>query len=292
MSKKTNSEYITEFIEYIREQGKAQNTIIAYKKDLEQMFQFIEEKFGCFYPEDLTHEYINSYFEDLKNRNVVSLKSVSRKMNTSTSFFRYLVDTGLLHSNPASKIKYPKFDTVEPRILSTDEMEKVKEIAAKDPRLLSIIEILLQSGIRIGEASRLKINHIHLNEEVPYLYVESFGSNKARTVPLNNIAIFYIKKYLEIRPKSKNQLLFVTKTGNPLLVRNLRTSIDRIFVKANIPEVKVNDLRNTFIAYNLSKGTNIFALSKIVGHKRVSTTEKYIGLLDVQSGNIVTLNEL
>ena len=73
--------------------------------------------------------------------------------------------------------------------------------------------------------------------------------------------------------------MYVTKNGRPLLVRNIRTAIDKAFEKASIKNAKVNDLRNTFIAHHLAKGVSLVTVSKLVGHKRISTTEKYLGLV-------------
>ncbi|PIY91914.1 hypothetical protein COY71_00600, partial [Candidatus Micrarchaeota archaeon CG_4_10_14_0_8_um_filter_60_7] len=88
-----------------------------------------------------------------------------------------------------------------------------------------------------------------------------------RKVPLNSSALAAINEYLKIRPKTDNNTLFVTKTGNPLLVRNIRTSIDRAFEKAGITYSKVNDLRNTFIAHHLAHGVSLVTVSRLVGHK-------------------------
>jgi integrase/recombinase XerC/integrase/recombinase XerD len=89
-------------------------------------------------------------------------------------------------------------------------------------------------------------------------------------------AVEAIKKYLEVRPKTPNKALFVTKTGKPLLIRNIRTAIDRYFRLSGIVEAKVNDLRHTWIAHHLKSGTSLLLISKLAGHKRVSTTERYL----------------
>ncbi len=85
-----------------------------------------------------------------------------------------------------------------------------------------------------------------------------------------------IKHYLEIRSKTLNKALFVTKTGRPLLVRNIRTAIDRYFRMAGITGAKVNDLRHAWVAHQLQSGISLLMVSKLAGHKRISTTEKYL----------------
>ncbi|OGD02468.1 hypothetical protein A2354_01835 [Candidatus Amesbacteria bacterium RIFOXYB1_FULL_47_12] len=75
--------------------------------------------------------------------------------------------------------------------------------------------------------------------------------------------------------------LFVTKTGRPLLIRNIRTSIDRYFKKAGLKDAKVNDLRHTFIAHQLKNGVQPEVIHKHVGHKRLSSTQKYLDHITV-----------
>ena len=100
---------------------------------------------------------------------------------------------------------------------------------------------------------------------------------------MNNSAKTALKKYLdEGRFQTTSKNVFVTKTGRHLLARNIRSLLNRYFRKADIKEVKVNDLRNTFIVYQLKSGVPIDVVSKIVGHKRISTTEKYLELIDAK----------
>ena len=97
---------------------------------------------------------------------------------------------------------------------------------------------------------------------------------------------------MELRPETEDDTVFVTKNGRPLLVRNIRTAIDKSFEKAGIKNAKVNDLRNTFIAHHLANGVGLPTVSKLVGHKRLSTTEKYLNILKPIGKEERTLKEL
>ena len=117
------------------------------------------------------------------------------------------------------------------------------------------------------------------------------------TSPLNKAAKEALTNYLKARElvtakDPANTALFITKTGKALLIRNIRTSIDRYFRIAGIDGAKVNDLRHTFIAHHLMAGTSIMTLSKLVGHKRLSTTEKYLELVKDKQAENVKLEEL
>jgi site-specific recombinase XerD len=193
-----------------------------------------------------------------------------------------MVSRNEISENVSEKLSHPKFETKPPRVLTEMEYRALRDVARSDTRLYSIVELLLQTGIRIGELSRLELDNIKTTSDgkVKYIEIQEFGSHPSRKVPLNASALSAINEYIKIRPKSEEKNIFVTKTGNPLLVRNIRTSIQRAFEKAGIENAKVNDLRNTFIAHHLANGVSLVTVSKLVGHKRLSTTEKYLNLLD------------
>ncbi|HUS59896.1 MAG TPA: tyrosine-type recombinase/integrase, partial [Nevskiaceae bacterium] len=101
-----------------------------------------------------------------------------------------------------------------------------------------------------------------------------------------------LARYLNIRSKTRNKNVFVTKTGRPLLVRNIRAAIDRYFKIAGVEKVTVNDLRHTFISHQLVAGASVVLVQRLVGHKRLSTTEKYLNLISDKVSQTVKLEEL
>jgi site-specific recombinase XerD len=293
MSGETNLRKLHEsFLEELRKKGRSNSTVIAYGKDIEQLLDFLANKAISDIPK-VTYEDLDAFKKSLEGEKYTN-KSISRKINSIRTFYRYLMDQKVIGENIASKLEHPKFETAPPRILSEIEYRALRDSCRNDQRLYSIVEILLQTGIRIGELTRLELSDVNMDDSIPQktMRVSAFGSHPERVVPLNNSAVDAIKKYLAIRPETDSKALFVTKYGNPLLVRNIRTSIDRAFKKAGIKDAKVNDLRNTFIAHHLSRGTSLVTVSKLVGHKRISTTEKYLGLLEGDATKQVQLEEL
>ena len=131
--------------------------------------------------------------------------------------------------------------------------------------------------MRISELAALKMLDLDLSKKVVTL--QDPESKISRTVPLNNAAVNALEEYLSIRPKTREKTVFITKTCKPFLVRNIRAAIDRYFKIAGIQGAKVNDLRHTFIVEQLSAGTPLLYISQIVGHKRITTTEKYLQLI-------------
>jgi integrase/recombinase XerC len=277
------------FISNLKSQGRATATILAYGKDVDQLVEFVgtQHKYD---PTTITTQDIENFKVHLKNQKYTA-KSISRKVNSIKSFFRYLKSQNLVTDNPATSVTHPKYDIAPPRVLTKLEYRALRDACRDDIRMSAIIEVLLQTGMRIGELAQLQVNDIDLEKKKTY--IRAYESRDGRTIPLNDAAVKSIKEYLDIRPESNNRTLFLTKTGNPFLVRNIRTAIDRYFKLAGIENTKVNDLRHTFIVHQLRSGTPLTYVSKLVGHKRLSTTEKYLKLIeDKPDKDNVKLEEL
>jgi site-specific recombinase XerD len=251
-----------QFINYLKNQKRASATILAYGKDIEQLVTFLKEK-GLEEPTQVATDQLQAFMDKL-NKEHYTPKSISRKTNSTKTFFRFLKQSGQIEADPAQALEHPQFEIKPPRILSKLEYRALRDAARGDIRMSAIIEFLLQSGVRIGELSKIATSDLNLE-----------GSSQ-RTIPLNRAVLEALKKYLEIRPKSQDRTLFITKTGRPLLIRNIRTAIDRYFRLAGIKGAKVNDLRHTWVTHQLACGLSLSLVSKLAGHKRVSTTEKYL----------------
>ena len=288
----TNEELVKEFTNFLKENNRSEYTVIAYKKDIEQLIDHLITQTGKKSATEFTDDDIKAYFNYLNTSGEYTPKTVSRKLNSTRTFFKFLQQKGLTTANPSSSVSHPKYEAEPPRVLSQTEYMALRDAAKHDIRISSIIELLLQTGIRIGELCRIQLSDVKLDVKSPYLHITGYSNNETRDIPLNESAINALKKYMTIRPKAEDNTLFITKNGHPLLVRNIRASIDNMFKRAKVKNAKVNDLRNTFIAHHISKGTNIYVLSKLVGHKRISTTEKYIGRIPGEEKDKLTLSEL
>ncbi len=265
-----------EFIDSLKDKGRADATVIAYAKDIEQLINFAEEQ-GMEGIEELKTEDIQAFLDELKEEDYTK-KSVSRKLNSIKTFYRFLLNNNYVSENPADPIPHPKIAPKPPRILSEMEYRALRDVSREDPRIYAIIELMLQTGVRIGEVRRLKLDDVDFkNNEIR---IAPYGKHPERKLPLNEKAEDAVKRYLEVRPESDENTVFITSTGNPFLVRNIRASINRMYEKAGIEDVMVNDLRHTFIAHQLINGAPLTLISKLAGHKRLSTTERYLDYID------------
>lgn len=274
------------FIDYLKNRGRATATILAYGKDIEQLVSFLAKK-KILLATSVAQEHIEDFKKALADDNYTA-KSISRKLNSVKTFFRFLKSSGVIKDDPAALVTHPKYEIKPPRILSKMEYRALRDAARDDPRMSAIIELLLQTGVRIGELARLETSDIKEND----IQIKAYESHPARTIPLNKAARSALDRYLKIRPKSRTKNVFLTKSGRALLIRNIRTAIDRYFRIAGIENAKVNDLRHTFIAHQLMTGTSVVLVSKLAGHKRLSTTEKYLDLVKEKVEERVKLEEL
>lgn len=276
------------FNEYLVSKKRARATIIAYTKDIEQLTIFLIhlEKGNA---ADVTRQDLEAFLQKLAADNYTP-KSVSRKINSIKTFFRFLKTTGVITTDPAADIEHPKYEIKPPRILSKLEYRALRDACRADIRTYAIVELFLQTGIRIGELTNLRVGDATEQQ----LHIAAQEGHAERTVPLNKAARDALNRYMEIRGGSNDVAapLFITKSGKALLIRNIRTAIDRYFKAAGIEDAKVNDLRHTFIAHHLMAGTPITTLSKLVGHKRLSTTEKYLEFIKEKQVDSVKLEEL
>lgn len=275
-----------EFLNYLKEKGRASATILAYGSDLEQLIDFCQKlkriKIDQISSSDL------KAFKEFLIKDGYTAKSVSRKINSIKTFFKYLQAQKSITENPATSLSHPKYEVKPPRVLSKMEYRALRDCCRRDCRIFAVIELFLQTGIRIGELANLRLDDIKNTS----LFIRQLESRPSRQIPLNKSAQTAIETYLTARPKTKADHLFVTKTGKPFLIRNVRSTINRYFKLANIPDAKVNDLRHTFIAHQLRAGTPLVLVSKITGHKRLSTTEKYLNLIKKTSPEKFKLEEL
>ena len=260
-------------------QQKSENTIKSYKKDMEQFLEFIKG-----------HELIGNIceVEELNLRGFVlylgsiniSKRSISRKLSTLRTFFKYLKENKVIKRNPILLLNNPSFTSKFPVLLKKEELEMLRSVIdvtkANGIRDRLIVELLYSSGIRASELLSLGENVIDIEERE----VNIVG-NSDRTVFFSRIAKKYLLEYLEakkIKYKEKYNfdIIFVNGSGTRLSDRSLRRIIDRYAKKANLDkEISPHTFRHTFGVYLLEKGMNIHFLQELMGHTSPESTRIY-----------------
>jgi site-specific recombinase XerD len=275
------------FITSLTSYGRSPSTVLAYRADLDQLVNFLQSKSKVL-PEQVTTADLEA-FRDTLLAEKYTPKSVSRKLNAVKSFFRWLLSEHYITADLSLSVAHPKIENLAPKFLSPMEYRALRDVVRNDARIMAIVEMILQTGIRISEVAAVKNADIKIGQ----MKIEAYASQPERTVPLNKPALEALKAYLVKRPKVESPYVFISKNGKPLAVRNIRASIDRYIQRAELPKYSVNDLRTTFIVENIKSGVDLILLSQVTGHKRLSTTERYLELAGVKEpGKKPVLQEL
>ena len=275
-----------QFKNYLKSNNHSTSTIVAYGKDIEQLVRFLED-LKKQQIHEVSKEDLQSFLTQMST-NGYTPKSVSRKINSTRTFYRFLKINEYITDDPSLLVEHPRYELTPPRILTPMEYRALRDAARNDQRMFAIIELLLQTGIRIGELANLRLGDIQGDN----LRVRPYEKHEERLVPLNRSVKDALKRYLDSRPEVKEERIFITKSGKPFLVRNIRTAIERYFRLAEIKDAKVNDLRHTFVAHHLKHGVSLLVLSKLLGHKRLTTTERYLQYVKDRAKENTNLTEL
>lgn len=287
MTQETLKNLLPKFIESLKVKGRSPATILAYRADLEQLIAFLHGK-NRVLPEQVVAGDLETFRDGLLAEKYTP-KSVSRKLNAVKTFFRWLIAENSISTDPSLNVAHPKIEASLPKFLSPLEYRALRDVVRDDTRIAAIVELILQTGIRISEVAALKTENVKNGT----LKVEAYATQPERTIPLNKPAKDALDAYMAGRPKISSPYVFISKNGKPLAVRNIRAAIDRYMQRAEVPNYSVNDLRTTFIVENIKGGVDLILLSQVTGHKRLSTTERYLELAQVENpGKKQTLIEL
>src|SRR3989338_2031069 len=278
---------IGRFINHLESQGKSTFTVVAYKKDLEQFIGFLTTQEIADIRE-VKKDHVNGFINKLITDNYTK-KSASRKLNSIRTFFRYLKNDGIIEQNPSLDFSHQKYVQSAPRIFSKLEYRALRDFAKEETRTYALIEILLQTGMKIGELAGLKVEDIKDST----IHICQYGKTPDRDIPLNKAVKKSINEYLKDRSdQEKSDHLFITRTGHPLLIRNIRQIISRCFREVGIEKATVNDFRNTFIAHQLKNGASVEYIARLVGHRRLSSTERFLNVVKEEIQKKEGLGEL
>ena len=287
MSQESLKSLLPKFIDSLKSKGRSPSTILAYRADLDQMVEYLYGK-NVSTIEAVRQEHLEAFRDSLLAEKYTP-KSVSRKLNAIKTFFRWLIAEKITISDPSQNVSHPKIEASQPKFLTPLEYRALRDVVRTDIRIAAIVEVIIQTGMRISEIASLKLANIKADSAK----IEAYATQPERTIPLNRPAKDALDAYIKIRPNSTSPYVFVSKNGHPLAVRNIRAAIDRYMQRADIPNYSVNDLRTTFMIENLKAGVDLVLLSQVAGHKRLSTTERYLELAGVKEpGKKQKLEEL
>ncbi|GAB5046812.1 tyrosine recombinase XerC [Thermodesulfovibrio sp. TK110] len=271
---------INNFLNYIRlQKGDSVHTLRAYKKDLEEFFNFAKTE-----PDQVEPVTIRGFISEqiLKGK---SKTTVARKLSTLRSFFSYLYSEGIIKINPARVVASIKTKRSLPKFLTVDDAFRLVEAADEDKftvqRDRAILELFYCSGIRVSELCGLNMDDVDLKEGL--IKVKGKG-NKERIVPIGQKAKEALKKYLAVRQllRIKKKLiseeppLFINNRGKRISDRQVRRVVEKYAKAIGILEkIGPHTLRHTFASHLLMEGADLRVIQELLGHASLSTTQIY-----------------
>src|SRR6266571_8731970 len=256
--------------------AKSRLTIQAYESDLRQFFTWVHQTdFTATSIERINRGHIKDYLDCLFENGQTGTTR-ARKLIALQVFFRYLVDTGILPHSPVEKINRPKCEQKSKHFLRPDEYNHLLAEAAGNPRDYCIFQVFLQTGIRVSELIALTLADIDLQQKTITIHGKG---NKERVIPLEKKALQALHLYLQHRPTSADQHLFLNYQQEGLSIRGVRKLVDKYLKRAGITkQISCHGLRRTCLTTKAARNMNAFAIQKLAGHSRMETTKLYVQL--------------
>lgn len=286
---------VTRFLSYIQlEKRYSEHTFAAYRQDLHQFFQFLEQQYGQLELPAIGHLHIRSWLAQLIQEKQQP-RTVTRKISALKSFFKYTVRQGLIPQTPMTKVVAPKVSRRLPGFIDEKGMQAVEDNRSmrrgeeKSPIFSDdleghthrlIFELLYHTGIRLSEL----INLEERNVDSGNLSIKVLGKgNKERIIPISRELLQQIREYAarkrrELESPAPQVLLAHPKSGKKLypkyvynLVRDYLTRHQITTITRKSPHV----LRHTFATHLTNNGADINAIKELLGHSSLAATQVY-----------------
>jgi site-specific recombinase XerD len=272
---------LASYADYLAQSGLSELTVKNYVADLKHLASWAALNGGRPLV-SMTGEEIQAYQLDLLIAKAHPPATVNRRLQAIRKFFRYALERGLVDEDPSLGIKLlPQSRSEGPRGLDGTEVESLlaavrqgrSRLASRD---YAIVQIMLQTGIRVGELTRLRLTDLELSEDSGLLRVTGEGSSGGREIPLNSSVRKAIKAYLGGRGESRSDHLFLSVKGEPLSVRSVQRLVGSYARAGGVEDVSTYTLRQTCGQQLLRDTGDLALVARLMGHRRLETAVKYI----------------
>ncbi|MGA7383109.1 MAG: tyrosine recombinase XerC [Terriglobales bacterium] len=271
-----------QFLRSLRELNASPHTIKAYTGDLDNFARYIGSRDW----RHIDHVTIRGFLSHLYEKGL-SKTSVARSLAAVRSLYRWLAQEGIVEQNPAALVSTPKLPKKLPRVPTIEEMNTVldgpmPEVAAFPERDRLMFELLYGCGIRNSELVGINLDDIRISAEA--ILIRGKGK-KERYVPFGDSVKSALAAYLPLRlqllaeRKKNSNALLINQRGGRLTTRSAGRIVKKIAVAKGLPpDVHPHTLRHAFGTHMLEEGADLRAIQEMLGHERLSTTQRYTQL--------------
>jgi len=282
MVKDADNNLLARFEEYLVRLGFAPATVVNYLADMRGVARWrVELGQGCSLL-NLTADDVRAYCQYLRGERGLSPATVNRHLQAIRKFCYFARRANLMESNPAAEVRPIRVPPTSRRALDADEIARLLEAAqAGRPSLVkrdyAIIQLLLQTGIKVGELTKLQLADIELTDSRGTLTVKGNEGNHYRRIPLNTSACQALHEYLQVRPPSSGvKHLFLSQEGNSISARTVQRLVNACTKAADLAGVSAHTLRYTFATSMLEETGDVATVANLLGHRSVETTLRYV----------------
>lgn len=266
---------LSEYLDHLsQERGYSPNTLEAYERDILEFLGYHETRQVKLY--QITRREVNRYLGELRSRNNATT-SILRKVSSIKGFYEWMQIKGMLRDNPLSLLELPKRRKTLPKVLSVSEISRLLSSEGLTQQDKVIVELLYACGLRVSELTALTVKAIDLSSG--YIRVLGKGS-KERLIPLGDVSVTVIRRYLQDTGLQGEDFLLVTFEGKGALFKtplNRREIWQRVRDMKRIigREVSPHTFRHSFATHLLENGADLRVVQELLGHSDISTTQIY-----------------
>jgi len=280
-------EQLLTFLSYLEQEYQySENTIAAYRNDLHQFMEYLEQPAGVSLSSwaDVTEAGLQAYLTHMKHKEQPYASStIARKVAAIKSFFNYLNAQAIISVNPTVEIESPKVKKRLPQTLNPSEVERLLEApaggdSAKNLRDLSLLNVLYETGMRVTEVVSLQLEDVDLERAT---LSSPTRQGEARAIPIAETTLALLSDYLahgrpQLTGTPTERALFLNHRGEKLTRQGLWLIIKGYARQAGLnTDVTPHTLRHSFAVHRLSRGLKLEEIQHLLGHANISTTQIY-----------------
>lgn len=273
---------LNDFKEKMVAEDFSNNSIKNYISDIKNFYKWYMEIDSTQNLKNITHYHLNAYKDYLIHNQRKKVSSINRAIQGLRNFFQFITSSKYLKNNPVSKIKFLRqMKITQPQALTKSDIHKLLSVTSHSShgtqkRNYAIVQILLQTGIRVGELVNLETRDLTMYDRSGELRVINAKGGKERTIFLNTYARKALRCYFEEKDLEDRKVVFLSKQNKKMTVRAVQKVIDNLSKKAGIKAMSPHTLRHTFATnYLRSNPECLVELSTLLGHESLDTTSIY-----------------